>query len=95
MSALVASSVSVVRGQSFIEPGFESYEVSRGAFVMPASGAWVFANDASVVEPFATNRDNGLFGDCSALFAPVEGQHYASAHGGSCHYSRSIPAGSM
>ena len=80
MMAAIASSESMAHAQMLSDPGFESYAVSSGGFVRPVSGPWLFANDAGVVEPFAGNSSTALLNTWSAMFAPVEGQQYASTY---------------
>ncbi len=63
-----------------MDGGFESYAVTSGGFIQPATGPWLFANDAGVVEPFAPNSSGGALDTWSATFAPVEGQQYASTY---------------
>jgi hypothetical protein len=82
MIAVIASSVSIGHGQIFTDPGFETYALSAGGFVQPSSGAWLFSNDAGVVEPFSPNSSTGPLHTWSATFAPVEGLQYASTYGG-------------
>jgi hypothetical protein len=79
---LFTAGLAVVRGQTFIDPGFESYAVNSGAFLQPSSGVWLFANDAGVVRPFAPNSSTGPLNTWSATFAPMEGQQYASTYAG-------------
>src|SRR6185295_16762179 len=71
-----------LRAQSLSDPGFEGYNVSSGNFLQPSSGAWLFNNDAGVVEPPAPNSSTGPLNTWSATFAPVEGQQYASTYAG-------------
>jgi hypothetical protein len=80
--AVVAGAVGIGHGQIFSDPGFESYAFSAGGFVQPSSGAWLFSNDAGVVEPFSPNSSTGPLHTWSATFSPVEGQQYASTYGG-------------
>lgn len=71
-----------LHGQSFLDPGFESYDVSSGGFTHPVAGAWLFGNDAGVVEPPSPNSSTGPLNTWSATFAPMEGQQYASTYAG-------------
>ena len=80
MVAVLASRVTVLIGQTFSDPGFESYDVSAGGFVRPGSGAWLFGNDAGVVEPPAPNTSTGPLNTWSATFDPVDGQQYACTY---------------
>ncbi len=79
---LTISRVPVLHGQAFVDPGFESYGVSAGGFIQPASGPWLFGNDAGLVEPPAPNSSTGPLNTWSAIFSPVEGQQYASTYAG-------------
>jgi hypothetical protein len=72
-----------LHGQVFTDPGFENYSVASGGFVQPASGPWLFGNDAGVVEPPAPNSSTGPLNTWSATFAPVAGLQYASTYAGS------------
>jgi hypothetical protein len=81
--ALVLSNlVGTLHGQVFTDPGFESYSVNPGEFVQPSLGAWLFGNDAGVVEPPAPNSSTGPLNTWSAMFAPIDGQQYASTYAG-------------
>lgn len=80
--AVVALGAGAAPGQSFTDPGFESYAVDAGLFVRPSSGAWSFSNDAAVVEPPAPNSSTGSLNTWSATFAAIEGQQYASTYAG-------------
>jgi hypothetical protein len=80
--AFVLSFVATLHGQVFTDPGFESYAVNPGGFVQPTSGAWLFGNDAGVVEPPAPNSSTGPGDTWSATFAPIDGQQYASTYAG-------------
>ena len=80
MAALVVSSLNLLNGQTFLDPGFENYTVSPGGFVQPTSGPWLFANDAGVVEPFAPNSSTGPGNTWSATFSPMQGAQYASTY---------------
>src|SRR5580765_4644053 len=82
MMAIIAGSANIGHAQVFTDPGFESYTVSPGGFIQPASGAWLFGNDAGVVEPPAPNSSTGPLNTWSAIFSPVEGQQYASTYAG-------------
>jgi hypothetical protein len=93
MLALAVSGVNLLNGQTFLDPGFESYAVSPGGFVQPASGAWLFANDAGVVEPFAPNSSTGLLNTWSATFAPVQGEQYASTYAAADSLQQSVVFG--
>jgi hypothetical protein len=74
---------SFAQGQTFVDPGFENYVLSPGGFVQPATGPWLFANDAGVARPPATNSSTGPLNTWSATFAPVDGLQYASTYAGS------------
>jgi len=71
-----------LHGQTMTDPGFENYSVTNGGFVQPASGPWLFGNDAGVVEPPAPNSSTAPLNTWSATFAPVEGLQYASTYAG-------------
>jgi len=71
-----------VPAQVLTDPSFENYAVTNGGFVQPATGPWVFGNDAGVVEPPAPNSSTGPLNTWSALFAPVDGQQYVSTYAG-------------
>src|SRR4051812_47903330 len=79
---VVIGCITTLHGQVFTDPSFESYAVSPGGFVKPASGAWLFGNDAGVVEPPAPNSSTGALDTWSATFAPVDGQQYTSTYAG-------------
>ncbi len=80
MMAAIASSANIAHAQVLSDAGFENYAVTSGGFVKPASGPWLFNNDAGVVEPFAPNSSTGVLNTWSATFAAVEGQQYASTY---------------
>jgi hypothetical protein len=80
LGTLVVCAAGPAWAQGLIDGGFESYSVSSGGFVQPASGPWLFANDAGVVEPYAPNSSGGVLNTWSATFAPVEGQQYTSTY---------------
>jgi hypothetical protein len=82
MAAVGIISASALHGQTLIDPGFESYSVSAGGFIQPASGSWTFVNDAGVVEPPSPNSSTGPLSTWSAIFPAVEGQQYASTYAG-------------
>src|SRR5580765_4365267 len=82
MMAIIAGSANIGHAQVFTDPGFESYTVSPGGFIQPASGAWLFGNDAGVVEPPAPNSSTGPGNTWSATFASFEGLQYASTYAG-------------
>jgi len=82
MAFVVSSFIAASHGQVFTDPGFESYSVNPGEFVRPSLGAWLFGNDAGVVEPPAPNSSTGPLNTWSATFAPVDGQQYASTYAG-------------
>ena len=85
-----AATVSVAYGVAFADPGFEDYAVSSGGFLQPASGPWVFTNDAGVVEPYSPNSSTGPLDTWSATFAAYEGQQYASTYAGSNHIHQKV-----
>ena len=72
--AFVAISfVAALNGQVFTDPGFENYDVNPGGFIQPTFWAWLFGNDAGVVEPPAPNSSTGPLNTWSATLAAVEG----------------------
>jgi hypothetical protein len=87
---LFAAPVSIVRGDSFADPGFENYALSSGGFLQPASGPWVFTNDAGVVRPYSPNSSTGPLNTWSATFSAMEGQQYASTYAGLDHIHQTV-----
>lgn len=79
-AALTLTLPTFSQGQAFVDPGFESYAVGSGGFLKPASGPWVFGNDAGVVEPFAPSSSTGPLNTWSATFLALEGQQYVSTY---------------
>jgi len=67
--------------------------VNPGGFIQPASGVWLFGNDAGVVEPPAPNSSTGPLNTWSATFSPVDGQQYASTYAGSDTIRQSVTFG--
>jgi hypothetical protein len=77
---LILTDPVMVNAQTLTDPGFETYPVSSGGFLRPATGPWLFGNDAGVVEPFAPNSSSGSLNTWSATFGAIEGQQYASTY---------------
>ncbi|HBO42596.1 MAG TPA: hypothetical protein DD670_01405 [Planctomycetaceae bacterium] len=82
IAGLVIAMAGVMEGQTLLDPGFESYALNSGAFVVPDSGPWSFSNDAGIVEPYSPNSSTGPLNTWSAMFAALEGEQYASTYAG-------------
>jgi hypothetical protein len=82
--------IRVLCGASLADPGFENYAVGAGGFVKPASGSWLFTNDAGVVEPYSPNSSNGTLDTWSAAFTAYEGLQYASTYAGGDSIRQSV-----
>jgi hypothetical protein len=76
--------------QVLVDPGFESYAVSSGGFLKPTTGAWVFRNDAGIVEPFSPSTSTAVLNTWSATLAPYEGMQYASSYAGGDWFDQEV-----
>ncbi len=89
-AAAVGLQERLLQAQSFTDPGFESYSVADGAFLRPASGEWIFVNDAGVVDPPSPSSSTGPLNTWSATFPAIQGEQYASTYAGLDSLSQSV-----
>ncbi len=76
--------------QVVADPGFESYSLAAGDYLIPSSGPWLFNNNAGVVKPFSPPTSTAPLNTWSGTFAAFEGAQYASAYAGADWFDQSV-----